>query len=138
MPICIECRYPVSQLYHVLHSSNKSNKKSSASPSAHRGALVPFVTEGDAQKHTPSRNAAAGGADVRLTQCPRCKRFADKYVEHDLVILFIDLVLVKPQVCPTPHSSGMQALNLQVYRHLLFNRLGRDDDELDVRPPYIP
>ena len=38
------------------------------------------------------------GSDVRLTQCPRCKRFADKYVEHDFVVLFIDLVLVKPQV----------------------------------------
>jgi hypothetical protein len=42
---------------------------------------------------------------VRLTQCPRCKRFADKYVEHDFVVLFIDLVLVKPQVV-TPKSSG--------------------------------
>lgn len=35
---------------------------------------------------------------VRLTQCPRCKRFADKYVEHDFVVLFIDLVLIKRQV----------------------------------------
>ncbi|EED20668.1 conserved hypothetical protein [Talaromyces stipitatus ATCC 10500] len=55
------------------------------------------------------------GKGVRLTQCPRCKRFADKYVEHDNVVLFIDLVLVKPQV----------------YRHLLFNRLGRDDKAFD-------
>ena len=38
------------------------------------------------------------GKGVRLTQCPRCKRFADKYVEHDFVVLFIDLVLIKPQV----------------------------------------
>lgn len=38
------------------------------------------------------------GKGVRLTQCPRCKRFADKYVEHDNVVLFIDLVLIKPQV----------------------------------------
>ncbi|KAK5709164.1 hypothetical protein LTR17_020040 [Elasticomyces elasticus] len=37
------------------------------------------------------------GKGVRLTQCPRCKRFADKYVEHDFVVLFIDLVLIKPQ-----------------------------------------
>src|ERR1700759_19732 len=56
------------------------------------------------------------GKGVRLTQCPRCQRFADKYVEHDFVVLFIDLVLIKPQV----------------YRHLLFNRLGRDDDRFDV------
>ncbi|KAF2623716.1 Arv1-like protein, partial [Macroventuria anomochaeta] len=55
------------------------------------------------------------GKGVRLTQCPRCKKFADKYVEHDFVVLFIDLVLIKPQV----------------YRHLLFNRLGRDDDKFD-------
>jgi lipid intermediate transporter len=39
------------------------------------------------------------GKGVRLTQCPKCKRFADKYVEHDFVVLFIDLVLIKPQVC---------------------------------------
>ncbi|TKA79071.1 hypothetical protein B0A55_02509 [Friedmanniomyces simplex] len=55
------------------------------------------------------------GKGVRLTQCPRCKRFADKYVEHDFVVLFIDLVLIKPQV----------------YRHLLFNYWGRDDKRFD-------
>jgi len=38
------------------------------------------------------------GKGVRLTQCPHCRRFADKYVEHDFVVLFIDLVLIKPQV----------------------------------------
>jgi hypothetical protein len=43
------------------------------------------------------------GKGVRLTQCPRCKKFADKYVEHDFVVLFIDLVLIKPQVC---HGRG--------------------------------
>ncbi|KAK4893598.1 hypothetical protein LTR27_008065 [Elasticomyces elasticus] len=68
------------------------------------------------------------GKGVRLTQCPRCKRFADKYVEHDFVVLFIDLVLIKQQV----------------YRHLLFNHWGRDDDRFDVRPfpyphpPFVP
>lgn len=83
MPICIECRFPVHQLY---TSYSKADDRSL-------------------------------GKGVRLTQCPRCKRFADKYVEHDKVVLFIDLVLIKPQV----------------YRHLLFNRLGRDDDQFDVR-----
>lgn len=81
MPICIECRNPVSSLY---------------------------TTYSKADDRTL-------GKGVRLTQCPRCKRFADKYVEHDFVVLFIDLVLIKPQV----------------YRHLLFNRLGREDDRLD-------
>ena len=64
MPICIECRYPVSALYTTY---SKADDK-------------------------------ALGKGVRLTQCPRCKRFADKYVEHDFVVLFIDLVLIKPQV----------------------------------------
>lgn len=64
MPICIECRYPVHQLY---------------------------TTYSKADDHSL-------GKGVRLTQCPRCKRFADKYVEHDFVVLFIDLVLIKPQV----------------------------------------
>ncbi|KAJ5172795.1 Arv1 protein [Penicillium capsulatum] len=57
------------------------------------------------------------GKGVRLTQCPRCQRFADKYVEYDFVVIFIDLVLIKPQP--------------KVYRHLLFNRLGRDDNRFD-------
>ena len=64
MPICIECRYPVSSLY---------------------------TTYSKADDRTL-------GKGVRLTQCPRCKRFADKYVEHDFVVLFLDLVLIKPQV----------------------------------------
>ncbi|KAI9670936.1 MAG: sterol homeostasis protein [Alyxoria varia] len=81
MPICIECRFPVHQLYTTYSKADDR----------------------------------ALGKGVRLTQCPRCKRFADKYVEHDFVVLFIDLVLIKPQV----------------YRHLLFNRLGREDDRFD-------
>lgn len=46
------------------------------------------------------------GRGVRLTQCPRCKRFADKYVEHDFVVLFIDLVLIKPQVTTPSLLTG--------------------------------
>lgn len=61
------------------------------------------------------------GKGVRLTQCPHCKKFADKYVEHDFVVLFIDLVLIKAEV----------------YRHLLFNRLERGDDRFDVFPPSL-
>ena len=48
------------------------------------------------------------GKGVRLTQCPRCKRFADKYVEHDFVVLFIDLVLIKPQVSQSVCRSSTQ------------------------------
>jgi lipid intermediate transporter len=44
----------------------------------------------------------SSGHGVRLTVCKNCGRFCDKYVEHDFVVLFIDLVLIKPQVwrCP--------------------------------------
>lgn len=115
MPICIECRFPVSQLYHVLHSSKQSKKTlPSAAASEKTTPSIPSATP-KTRNDGFARIASAGVGDVRLTQCPRCKRFADKYVEHDFVVLFIDLVLVKPQV----------------YRHLLFNRLARDDDELD-------
>lgn len=33
-----------------------------------------------------------------MTVCKNCGKFCDKYVEHDFVVLFIDLVLIKPQV----------------------------------------
>jgi len=61
----------------------------------------------------------AGGHNIRLTVCKNCGRFCDKYVEHDFVVLFIDLVLIKPQV----------------YRHLLHNTLMKDEDEFAVHSP---
>lgn len=42
---------------------------------------------------------------VRLTICPQCSEVADRYVEFDNVILFLDIMLLKPQA----------------YRHLAFN-----------------
>ena len=52
----------------------------------------------------------AGGHNIRLTVCKNCGRFCDKYVEHDFVVLFIDLVLIKPQVLaafsPLPGMAG--------------------------------
>ena len=117
MPICIECRYPVPQLYHVLHSTSKpsttatpkTGNHSSGSNAHHKslsgGALPSAISSAKVNINEGARGGGeatkirSAGADVRLTQCPRCKRFADKYVEHDFVVLFIDLVLVKPQVC---------------------------------------
>ncbi|KAL2153225.1 hypothetical protein VTH82DRAFT_4380 [Thermothelomyces myriococcoides] len=55
----------------------------------------------------------SGGHHIRLTVCKNCGRFCDKYVEHDFVVLFIDLVLIKPQV----------------YRHLLHNTLMKEEDK---------
>ncbi|PHH68844.1 hypothetical protein CDD83_5953 [Cordyceps sp. RAO-2017] len=53
--------------------------------------------------------------NIRLTVCRQCGSFCDKYVEHDFIVLFIDLVLIKPQV----------------YRHLLHNSLMRDGGRFD-------
>ena len=100
MPICIECRYPVSRLYHVSSSGGTGPRK----PPPINRSTKPTQPNATRKSESPARSKAKAapavvGGDVRLTQCPRCKRFADKYVEHDYVVLFIDLVLVKPQVC---------------------------------------
>lgn len=44
---------------------------------------------------------------IQLTDCPNCQNVVDKYVEIDNVILFIDLLLLKPGA----------------YRHLVYNSL---------------
>jgi len=66
---------------------------------------------------TGGSKAAGAKHNIRLTVCQKCGNFCDKYVEHDFVVMFIDLVLIKPQV----------------YRHLLHNTLMRDHDQFDVR-----
>ncbi|KAL9036809.1 MAG: hypothetical protein Q9180_004080, partial [Flavoplaca navasiana] len=115
-PVKIEKDRKVPRLYHVLHSGKNGLQKPPPINRSTKPTPPNSAKKGDVPARTKAKPApAVAGGDVRLTQCPRCKRFADKYVEHDYVVLFIDLVLVKPQV----------------YRHLLFNRLGRDDDELD-------
>jgi hypothetical protein len=43
--------------------------------------------------------------NIRLTRCSACGAIADKYIEFESILLFLDLLLLKPQV----------------YRHLLFN-----------------
>lgn len=45
--------------------------------------------------------------NLRLTACPSCNKFADKYIEYDRVLIFIDLLLLRPQA----------------YRHVVFNVL---------------
>ena len=77
MPVCVECASPVSDIF-------KQFSKGS----------------------------------IRLTRCvlcwimilgmqDYCKKIADKYVEYELVLIVIDLILHNPQV----------------YRHILFNRI---------------
>ena len=42
---------------------------------------------------------------ITLTVCPNCEQIADRYIEYDNVILFLDIFLLKPQA----------------YRHLAYN-----------------
>ena len=142
MPICIECRYPVPQLYHVLHSTAKPSTTPAPTPSstlhqkstsngsqilATAAASVANINEGTRGGGEAAKKGSSG-SDVRLTQCPRCKRFADKYVEHDFVVLFIDLVLVKPQVRAFSLLSP-----LSFYFHVLTSILGLQTPPL--QPP---
>ncbi|PBP16722.1 Arv1-like family protein [Diplocarpon rosae] len=55
----------------------------------------------------------SSGHGVRLTVCKNCGRFCDKYVEHDQVVLFIDMVLIKPQ--PSVIRLGILLLLFDVY-----------------------
>lgn len=56
----------------------------------------------------------SSGHNIRLTVCKNCGRFCDKYVEHDFVVLFIDLVLIKPQVIETPGAAPSSRAPLRV------------------------
>ncbi|RDA90368.1 hypothetical protein CP533_5248 [Ophiocordyceps camponoti-saundersi (nom. inval.)] len=85
----------------------------------------------------------SSGHNIRLTVCRQCGRFCDKYVEHDFIVLFIDLVLIKPQVClsPVPFRDGVSKvlmIPIEVYRHLLHNTLMRDWDGFDVSTSLCP
>lgn len=55
---------------------------------------------------TQYSGAGDASSNIRLTVCRNCGRFCDKYVEHDFVVLFIDLVLIKPQVSTARHLEA--------------------------------
>jgi len=55
--------------------------------------------------------------NIRLTRCDNCGCIADKYVEHDALIIFLELILHKEQA----------------HRHVLFNRLPYVDRGLDKK-----
>lgn len=55
---------------------------------------------------------------IRLTRCHKCNKVADKYIEYELVLVLIDVLL----------------LRLPAYRHLMFNRYDHHVTEVqDVR-----
>ncbi|KAM3580287.1 sterol homeostasis protein [Umbelopsis sp. WA50703] len=71
---------------------------------------MPICVECDAPVATLYTEYSKG--NIRLTSCDNCNNFADKYIEYDYVIIFIDMLLHKPQA----------------YRHLLFNRITYNDE----------
>lgn len=60
----------------------------------------------------PSLYTRFANGYIKLAYCSRCNEVCDKYVEFDLVILFIDILLLKPPA----------------YKHLVFNVLLRHTD----------
>ncbi|KAH6565228.1 hypothetical protein BASA50_006006 [Batrachochytrium salamandrivorans] len=62
-------------------------------------------------KEVPVLYLDYGKGNIKLVHCEVCKTFADKYLEYDFVIIFIDMLLHKRPV----------------YRHLIFNRLDYSD-----------
>lgn len=88
MPICIHCTAPVPYLYTVYQSAHNVRLEQCVRFSL----IVIYATYRSRNSH--------------LNPQPTCLQFADLYVEHDALILVLDLILLKRGV----------------YRHLLFNR----------------
>eukprot|EP01112_Ceratiomyxa_fruticulosa_P017188 TRINITY_DN5304_c0_g1_i1.p1 TRINITY_DN5304_c0_g1~~TRINITY_DN5304_c0_g1_i1.p1 ORF type:complete len:246 (-),score=16.86 TRINITY_DN5304_c0_g1_i1:125-862(-) len=63
------------------------------------------------------KSYGTGAAAIRLTLCQYCNRTADKYVEYDQVLVFLDLFLHRPQA----------------YRHLLFNKMDYHEKGIDIQ-----
>ncbi|GMM36758.1 sterol homeostasis protein [Saccharomycopsis crataegensis] len=61
----------------------------------------------ECSKEVPSLYTRFANDYIKLTYCNNCNAVCDKYVEFDLVILFLDILLLKPQA----------------YKHLVFNTL---------------
>lgn len=47
--------------------------------------------------------------NLRLTRCPKCGHVTDKYIEYELLLVLIDIILHR----------------IPAFRHLLFNRYNR-------------
>jgi len=58
---------------------------------------------------------------TELTRCDRCHEISDPYVEFELVIICLDIVLQR----------------VQAFRHLLFNRWTQDKQRPALHPPFV-
>ncbi|KAJ1966325.1 sterol homeostasis protein [Dipsacomyces acuminosporus] len=91
----------IADISSAVHRSSSVRQKKASSSASMRQVCI------ECGYPVASLYTEYGVGHIRLTQCEHCKSFADKYVEHDVVIVFIDMLLHKPQV----------------YRHLLVNTL---------------
>lgn len=122
MPTCVECGAAVSSLYTEY---SKGNIRLTYCVNAH---ILPFLSASFFRHLTPTLVLATRHRNhffffffvltfsFFLFLQEHCKKLADKYVEHDFVIIFVDMILHKKPV----------------YRHLLFNRLPYRDLGIDV------
>lgn len=60
----------------------------------------------------PSLYTTYQNGHIKLTDCQNCQQSADKYIEYDNVLLFIDIILLKPQA----------------YKHLVYNLITDSGD----------
>lgn len=68
-----------------------------------------------------------GQNNIALNVCKRCNMFIDPYIEHDFILIFIDLILHKPAI----------------YRHLIYNRFTKNYKQLnncdyEIDPDVLP
>jgi lipid intermediate transporter len=96
MPLCTNCAQAVPYLYTVYHSVNNARLE--------QCVRVAFPSLLIRVAHTPCLQ-------------PSCRAPADPYVEHDALVVALDLILLKRGV----------------YRHLLFNR-GTPPRKVEEKP----
>ena len=87
MYTCVNCLTPSSSLYHELRSSSTTSSS---------------ISSGSSQ----TENRISSTWIVKLTRCKNCQHNVDHYIEHEALLIGIDLIL----------------LRLPAYRHLFFNR----------------
>lgn len=62
-----------------------------------------------------------GENNIALNVCKKCNMFTDPYIEHDFILIFLDLILHKPAI----------------YKHLIYNRFTRNCKRLNKCDPEI-
>jgi hypothetical protein len=86
-----------------IEESNAYNQTNATSDKSKESLRSNICVECGA--HVPYLVRDYGKGNVRLAICQNCNEVADKYVEYENILLFLDLMLVRPQV----------------YRHVLHN-----------------